>query len=369
MTALQPTKPEIWIGLDTGVASTALCAVDCTGKVLIQQALQTKASKINDFLIEHFPSGVTAIGMESCSTSLQVVKGLRASGYDANAYDTFAVRRFLELRKNKTDKNDARGIAEVARLGRGFLIEVHIKSNECYATRSKLVARHNMVRQRVSTELLIKSMLRVYGTRIKERTHNAARFKFHVERAIEEVRAETGHDLTHQMKPLLELSLKLRTEILNLENELEDFAISNDLCRRFTEIPGVSKITAVSFFTAIEDPTRFRRSTDVAAYLGLTPKVFESGDSKRPRRITKAGNPMTRMHLVSAATVMLAVAKKHDTALRRWGLDRADAIGFSKARVAVARKLAVIMLNMWRSGRSYEAFPEAHNPEPLPVAA
>ncbi|RZF64319.1 IS110 family transposase [Sphingomonas populi] len=369
MTALQNTKPEIWIGLDTGVASTALCAIDHNGKVLIQQELPTKAARIRNLLVEHFPEGVRAIGMEACSTSLQVVKGLRAFGYDANAYDTFAVRRFLELRKNKTDKNDARGIAEVARLGRGFLVEVHIKSNECYSTRSKLVARHNMVRQRVSTELMIKSTLRVYGTRIKERSHNSSRFRFHVERAIEEVRAETGHDLTQHMKPLLELSMKLRTEIANLESELHDFVMSNDLCRRFTEIPGVSSITAVSFFTAIEDPTRFRRSTDVAAYLGLTPKIFESGDSKRNGGITKAGNPMTRVHLVSAATVMLSVAKKHDTALRRWGLERAEAIGFAKARVAVARKLAVIMLNMWRTGRSYEAFPEVRDPEPLPVAA
>lgn len=342
----------VWVGLDTGVASTAICITNKDGAVIAQGDVATKGAAVHEFIMAHGPSPVLGVGMEACSTSVQIAKTLRAMNYPVSVYDAFQVRRFLELRKNKTDKNDARGIAEVTRLGRGFLVEVHLKSNECFAIRSKLVARHNVVKQRVSTETMIKSLLRLYGGRVKQRPVTADLFRRHVERQLDEIEVETGFDLRPNVVPLVGLSGHLRAEIARLEQEISDYAGSNDVCQRFTAIPGVSTITAVSFYSAIEDPTRFRRSTDVPAYLGLTPKIYRSGETNRSGGISKAGNVMTRSHLVTAATVLITVSKR-DTALKRWGQDRAGAIGMSKARVAVARKLAIVMFNMWRNGTSF----------------
>lgn len=345
----------VWIGLDTGVSSTAICVTREDGRVALQQEIPTKAAAVHRLIIEANFGPVLGIAMEACSTSVQIAKGLRNLGYRVDSYDPYQVHCFLKLRKNKTDRNDARGIAEVARLGRGFLVGVHLKSNECFSIRSKVIARNNVVRQRVSNDAMIKSILRLYGARVKQRPVTSSLFRRHVDRALEEIVRETGFDVGPNVRPLVELSAHLRAEITRLDDEIANFVNGTDQCRRFTAIPGVRDLTAVSFYTAIEDPSRFKRSSDVPAYLGLTPKIQQSGESSGRRTsggISKAGNVLTRSHLVTAATVHITVSKR-DTALRRWGLDRAGAIGMPKARIAVARKLAVIMFNMWRSGSEF----------------
>jgi hypothetical protein len=118
-------------------------------------------------------------------------------------------------------------------------------------------------------------------------------------------------------------------------------------------IPGVGVICALSFYTAIEDPYRFRHSDDVGPYLGLVPKVTESGHSSRHGRITKMGNTMTRTHLIAAAMSLMQQADQ-DCALRRWALSLAERGGRPKARTALARKLAVIMLSMWKTEQVFE---------------
>lgn len=118
------------------------------------------------------------------------------------------------------------------------------------------------------------------------------------------------------------------------------------------EIPGVGKITALSFYSAIEDPMRFSWVEDVAAYLGLTTRVYQSGDSLSHGGVSKMGNQITRTHLVSAATVMLSNTKKFST-LKDWGLRLSKRVGFNKAKVALARKLAFVMLNLWRDGTHF----------------
>jgi transposase len=120
------------------------------------------------------------------------------------------------------------------------------------------------------------------------------------------------------------------------------------------EIPGIGAITALSFYSAIEDPTRFRHVDDVAAYLGLTPRIYQSGDSLSHGGISKMGNQLTRTHLVSAATVMLSTTRSFST-VKDWGLRLSKRIGFNKAKVALARKLAIIMLSLWRDGTHFMA--------------
>lgn len=130
-------------------------------------------------------------------------------------------------------------------------------------------------------------------------------------------------------------------------------ARQNPVCRRFMKIPGVGAMAALSFFTAIEEPTRFRRADDVAAYLGLTPRIYQSGESLIRGSISMTGNRLTRAHLVNAATVLLAATKAFRS-LKDWGLRLSKKIGFRKARIAVARKLAIIMFGLWRDGTHFQ---------------
>jgi len=114
-------------------------------------------------------------------------------------------------------------------------------------------------------------------------------------------------------------------------------------------VPGVGPGTALTFISAIDDPARFRRSRSVGAYIGLTPRRYASGEIDRTGRISKCGDAMLRSYLFEAAGVLLTRVPKW-CALKAWGVRLAKRIGFKKAKIAVARKLAVIMHRMWCDG-------------------
>lgn len=187
--------------------------------------------------------------------------------------DALQVHRVLSVKLNKTDTNDARGIAEITRTGRDYLTEVYVKSNLCFEIRAFLAMRDRLVRQRRETEAMIRGLVRVYGGRIEGGAESAATYR---ERAIDQmclVADREGIDLRPRVIPLLDLCECFYVEAGRIERELELVAASNPVCNRFMEIPGIGTITALSFYSAIEDPTRFRHVEDVAAYLGLTPRV------------------------------------------------------------------------------------------------
>jgi transposase len=145
----------------------------------------------------------------------------------------------------------------------------------------------------------------------------------------------------------------LRSHIWDMDRKMRTMAASIPVCARFQTIPGVGTITALSFYSAVGDPYRFRSNRDVGPYLGLTPNLYQSGATARRGRISRYGNKLTRSHLITAATVLLRTIKT-ESSLRTWGLRLATKIGFLKARVAVARKLAVIMMAMWKTGASFD---------------
>lgn len=343
---------RVWIGMDTGQKTSALCAVDDAGTIHFQSNVDTNSKEVAALLNFHFPSGVEVIAMEACSTSVRVAKGLRELGFEVVLFGTLQAHRFLTMRRVKTDTNDAHGLAHLARLGRTFLNEVHLKSNDCMMMRAKLVARHHLVRQRVATEQLILASLHIHGQGFPKRIRTPATFEKHVISAIGAIKDDLGEDISEHILPLLQIALRLRAEESKFSDEITKFALRSTICQRFVEIPGVSALIAVSFFTAVEDPFRFRRSADVAAYLGLTPAVHQSGDRIAFSRITKAGSTMTRSHLVTAATVILYCSKQEND-LRSWGLEKKITIGSTKAKVAVARKLAILMLTLWRNNTSF----------------
>jgi transposase len=260
--------------------------------------------------------------------------------------------KFLAIRRNKTDKNDARGLADIARLGRGSVSEVRVKSSECQRLRSMLVTRHKLVQLRTTIEGSIRSLFRLNGGKLKSAS-SAATLKRNATDEIRRLRKVDKVDLADEVEPLLALSLATRAYVGALDRRLTKRAEDDPICSRFLEIPGVGPITALCFYSAVEDPTRFHRNADVGAFLGLVPMLRQSGQNVARMRISKMGDSMTRTYLTTAAQHHLLHANSSMTA---WGAVLSERLRKRGVQVAVARKLAITMLAMWKSGEQYDPY-------------
>jgi transposase len=260
--------------------------------------------------------------------------------------------KFLAIRQNKTDKNDARGLADIARLGRDSVSEVRVKSPECQRLRSTLVTRQKLVQLRTMVEGTMRSLFRLNGGKLKSAS-SVATLQRNATEEIRRLRKFNRIDLSEDIEPLLALSLATRTYVETLDKRLTKRAEDDPVCRRFLEIPGVGPITALCFYSAVEDPSRFRRNADVGAFLGLVPVVRQSGQNVARRRISKRGDAMTRTYLTTAAQHHL---RHGDSALTAWGALLAGRLRKGGVHVAIARKLAVTMLAMWKTGERYDPY-------------
>jgi transposase len=208
-----------------------------------------------------------------------------------------------------------------------------------------------LVKQRVEHELMLRGMLKAYGGVI-DVAGNSDAFRQKVVDAMATIADRDDIYLRPRFTPVLDLIDDLRHRADRMEDELRAIAEANPVTKRFMEIPGVGPIVALSFFTAIEDPRRFKRSEDVGAYLGLTPRVFQSGEYDGKGAISHMGSTMTRTHLVNAANSILSTSKSFSS-LKVWGMKLVKKIGYNKAKVAVARKLATMMFAMWRDNKPF----------------
>jgi transposase len=221
-----------------------------------------------------------------------------------------------------------------------------------------LSQRRNLKRKFLDLENSIRHSLKVFGIRLG----TVGRGGF--EKAVNDAVVATDDAMTcGVMTCMLRARAAVWCEYLALNKLVVQLAMRDELCRRFMEIPGVGPIAALSFSSAIDDPTRFRRSRDVAAYFGLTGKRWQSGSSIDIKgRISKAGDADVRRALYEAASAMLTRFKGRDL-VKSWGLKLAKSKCHAKARVAVARKLAVVMHAMWRDGTFYVGDPRATEQE------
>lgn len=356
-----PALGRVWVGLDVGLKSTSVCVLGAEGQVVHQCAIKSHPVELGRYLTKNFASNVAVVGLETGAMSAHLATGLRRQGFTVAVMDALQVHRVLSLKRNKTDTNDARGIAEITRTGRDYLTEVYVKSAACYEVRAQLIMRHRLVQQRLANENMIRGLLRVYGGRVEPGAKSAATYRERVVQQLLLINDHEGINLRPRILPVLDLCERLQADAERIEAELEALAAANPVCRRFMAVPGVGAITALSFFTAVEEPGRFRRADDVAAYLGLTPRVYQSGESLTHGKVSKMGNRLTRTHLVNAATVLLSATKTFSS-LKDWGVRLAKKVGFNKAKVAVARKLATVLFGMWRDGTHFQFKTETVGP-------
>lgn len=343
---------EVYIGMDISLKDTHLCAVDGTGAIVHEGRTASDPHSLRTHILEYGKGWqIRKIGFETGQLSSHIYQGLRAGGLPAVCMDARHAHGVLKAQRVKTDKNDARGLAQLVRTG--WYKAVHVKSSDGQALRTLLAARKQLVKLRQDMENHIRGTLKAYGVKLGVVTQGGFRQK--VEEAVSAqdplVRQATG--------ALLEARQSLLGREKELDKSCKKLAGTDAVCKRLTSIPGVGVITALAYKAEIDDPTRFKHSRDVGVHLGLTPRRYASGEIDRAGRISKCGNNALRSLLFEAAFVMLTRSKKWSR-LKHWGIQIAKRSSVKTAAAAVARKLAIVMHRLWIDNTEFAyAAPEA----------
>jgi transposase len=249
----------------------------------------------------------------------------------------------LSVRINKSDPNDARGLAELMRMG--WYREVRVKSEESQLVRSLLVARARLVRIRRDLENQIRSLLKENGLLFPRAV--GRQFRDRVRDLVSE-----DQPLRAIIDSLLAVHERVSDEQAALDGRVRGLAKTDQTTRRLMTVPGIGVVTALTFRHTIDDPTRFRAATSVGAYLGLTPRRKQSGELDLTGHISRWGDRLLRSYLFEAASVLIHRTKRWSP-LQEWGQRLVKRIGLKKAKVAIARKLAVILHCIWSDGTEF----------------
>lgn len=334
---------EQFVGLDVSQDVTHVCVIDSEGK----KSWQGKCGSTPEAIAETIrvkAAGATRIGLESGPLSTWHWHALRAMGLPVICLDARHAKATMSGQVNKTDKNDAYGLAQIVKAG--WYREVSVKSLDSHTIRSMLGARAQLVEMRVEVSNQIGGVLKTFGVVLKRRSG------LPFEKLVIEACGQDDCPAVHTVRSLLTVYSGLKQQIRSLDRELLGYARGSEVCRRLMTIPGIGPLSAIAFVTAIDDPSRFAKSSSVGAYLGLTPRRYQSGEVDHNGGISKCGDALVRAYLFEAATTLLTRVEKW-SALKAWGVRLAKRNGMKKATVAVARKLAVIMHRMWLNGEVF----------------
>lgn len=333
---------EQYVGLDVSQDETHICVVDRDGEKLWEGHCASTPEAIGQTVREHAPNA-KKIGLESGHLSTWHWHGLTDMGLPAICIDAYHAHGVLRLQMNKTDKNDAQGIAQIMRCN--WYKEVTIKSFENHESRALFRTRSNLVSMRTDVVNQIRGMLKTFGILIKGIA--GVSFENRIQEIIDEDTA-----LTPPLQIQLDMLKMIKQKIEELDELVLDHAYASQSCRILMSIPGVGPMTAANFVLAVYDADRFKTSKSVGAYFGLTPRRRQSGEMDYNGRISKRGDRVVRHQLYEAANSILTRVKK-PSSLQAWGLRIAKRSGLKKARIAVARKLAVIMHQMLQTGELF----------------
>ena len=336
---------EHYAGIDVSVERSSLCVIDGAGGIVLEATVDTEPQAIAAAL-EPFAGSLKRLGHETGALAPWLHKTLRAEGLPVVCMEAAHTRAALASMRNKTDKNDARGLAQILRTG--WFRPVYIKSEEAYRMRLLLTARRNLKRKFLDIENAIRHSLKAFGIKLGR----VARGRF--ETAVRDILSDDAM-LTGLVDGLLRARAVLWTEYCRLHKLLVRIVGRDPLMRRFAGVPGVGPVTALAFRAAVDDPHRFAKSRTVGAHFGLTPRRWQSGTTiDYGGRISKKGDGEVRTTLYEAAHVLLTLKRGKDP-LKSWGQKIARRRGHKAACCAVARKLAVILHAMWRDGTDYGA--------------
>ncbi len=331
-----------YVGLDVSLKQTSICVVNQAGSVVREDVVDSDPEAIDAFVRSKAP-GAVRIGLETGPTSTWLWTELKRLGLPVICIDARHAKAVLKMQINKSDRNDAAGIACIMQTG--WFKQVRVKDLDSHSVRALLASRALLVKIKRDLENQVRGLLKNLGLVI-------GRAKFNVFAVRAEELVEGRPELTAAVKPLLEARKAIEQQVDDLDRKVLKLARCDTQVRRFMTAPGVGPITALCFKATIDDPTRFRRSRSVGAYVGLTTRRHASGEIDWSGRISKCGDAMLRMYLFEAAGVLLTRVPKW-SALKAWGTRLVKRNGLRKAKVAVARKLAVILHRMWIDGTEF----------------
>ena len=318
-----------YVGLDVSLEQTSVCIVDGNGKTLWQGKCASTPEAIAAAIRAKAP-GAVRIGLESGPLSSWHWHELRKLGLPVVCLDARHAKAALALQLNKTDRNDARGLAQIVRTG--WYREVAVKSVDSQLVRSMLTTRVQLVRMRVDLANQIRGVLKPFGLVAGKGGGRAF---------VERVRSLVADGpLAPVAEALLAAWEAISSQVAALSRRLVAVARQDQAVQRLMTAPGVGTLVALAYTSVIDDPGRFPRSSSVGAYLGLTPRRYQSGEEDYTGHISRCGDRLLRSYLFEAAGVILHRVSKW-SALKAWGTRLAKKIGAKKATVAVARKLSV----------------------------
>ncbi len=332
-----------YVGLDVSQKENSVCVVDEQGRVMFEGKAKSTPGALTDLIHRRAPHA-ERIGFETGAMASWLWHELRRVGLPVMCIDARHAHAALSVRINKSDKNDARGLAELIRIG--WHREVAVKSEESQKIRAVLVARARLVSIRRDIENQIRSMLKEYGLLFSRAI--GAPFR---QQVIELM--DASHPLRAIVESLLSIHERVAQEQAKLDGDVRRRARDDETVRRLMSVPGVGVVTALTFRHTIDDPSQFSSASKVGAYLGLTPRRKQSGETDITGKISRWGDRLLRTYLFEAASVLVHRTKKWST-LKAWGVRLIKRIGMKKAKVAIARKIAVILHCIWVDRTAFE---------------
>jgi transposase len=329
-------------GIDVSLEQSSVCIVDPAGKIVTEAKVPSDPQDLVMFFKKlDFP--VTRIGLEAGPLSQWLYAGLKGAGYDVVLLETRHVKAALSATVVKTDRKDARGIAQLIRMG--WFRPVHAKSAGSQEVRALLTARRLLLDKLRDVELSLRGVLRGFGLKLGKVSQNG--FETRVRELV------AGHPMLQQITgSMLAARVALQREHNKLHKAVLKLVRNDAVCRQLMTVPSVGPIVAITYKTAIDDPSRIKKSKDVGPLFGLTPRRYQSGETDVIGSISRIGDTMVRTALYEAANVLLSRTTRF-SALKRWGLGVAKRRGMKRAKVAVARKIAVILHRMWIDGTNF----------------
>jgi len=344
-----------YVGIDLGDKKSRVCILDEHGQVVSQEWVVTTPEAFSKRFLGH---SKLRIAMEVGTHSRWASDLLERCGHDVRVAD--ARQLSLITKSNaKSDQRDARMLAQLVRADPRLLSPIEHRAEQLQMDLTLIRMRDNLIETRTRMVSSVRGVVKSTGARLPN--GETASFPQQVAELIPE-------PLRPALGPMLKVIDQLNEEIYGYDCQLEHWAQTRYVeSSRLMQVKGVGTLTALMFMLTAGDKERFSRSRDIGPFLGLRPKLGQSGDNDPQLRITKAGDGLLRKTLVECAQYMLGTFGQ-DSDLRRWGLKMIESGNGSKrarqrAVVGVARRLAVLLMSLWKSGQTYDALRHSRGQE------
>jgi transposase len=333
---------DYFAGLDVSVKDTSVCIVDGTGKIVREVKVASEPQALLAVL-RNATYCFKRIGLEAGPLSQWLYGALAEAGLPVICVETRHMRAALKAQINKTDRNDARGMAQMMRVG--LYRPVHVKTLRSQKLRMLLTHRKLVQSKAIALDNDLRGTLRNFG--LKVGVVGTVKFEARVRELVENL-----PDVAELVEPLLIVRQVLREQLGILHRRLLAIVRDDDVCRRLMTIPGVGPVVALTYRATVDVPVRFRKSKAVGAVFGLTCAKYQSGEIDRTGAISRCGDEMVRTTLYEAAQILLVRSTKWSW-LKAWAMQIARRRGMRRAIVALARRLAVIMHRIWVDGTEF----------------